>query len=411
MNYNFKDLINFAEIQVGGSFRRYIMNSEGTIFTDFDGPLSFDEYGAYTQLQKKFLNDRLKFTGSVRYDKSQNFEGQFSPRVSFVYSAGERKNHNFRASFQTGFRNPTTQDQYIGLNLGPFALIGSAPDNLSRYVDVLPLSANGQAITGQATATLTGVDAYTNAYTIPSVSAFSAALQQGASLGDAAALLQTANIGLVKPEQVKAFEAGYKSVLENGLSIDLNGYYNIYNDFMSTARVITPMYGEVGTQNSYLALINGDRRVFQVYTNTTAEVTSYGFGLGLGKKVYKDFELGASYNHAQFTFDQAKDPTFIAGFNTPRHRAKASLSNDKLFKNFGFNIQARWWSEYEWQSSFADGTIPSTTVLDAQINYAVPKIKSVFKLSAANLGNNDYLQVIGAGRIGQQYLISWTINP
>lgn len=411
MNYNFKDMIKFAEIQVGGSFRRYIMNSEGTIFTDFDGPLSFDEYGAYTQLQKKFLDDRLKFTGSVRYDKSQNFDGQFSPRVSFVYSAGERKNHNFRASFQTGFRNPTTQDQYIGLNLGPFALIGSAPDNLSRYVDVLPLSANGQAITGQATATLTGVDAYTNAYTIPSVTAFSAALQQGASLGDAAALLQTANIGLVKPEQVKAFEAGYKSVLENGLSIDLNGYYNIYNDFMSTARVITPMYGQVGTQDSYLALINGDRRVFQVYTNTTAEVTSFGFGLGLGKKVYKDFELGASYNHAQFTFDQEKDPTFIAGFNTPRHRAKASLSNDKLFKNFGFNIQARWWSEYEWQSSFADGTIPSTTVLDAQINYAVPSIKSVFKVSAANIGNNDYLQVIGAGRIGQQYLISWTINP
>ena len=103
--------------------------------------------------------------------------------------------------------------------------------------------------------------------------------------------------------------------------------------------------------------------------------------------------------------------SFIAGFNTPRHRAKASLSNDKLFKNFGFNIQARWWSEYEWQSSFADGTIPSTTVLDAQINYAVPKIKSVFKLSAANLGNNDYLQVIGAGAIGQQWFASWTINP
>jgi hypothetical protein len=29
----------------------------------------------------------------------------------------ESKNHNFRGSFQTGFRNPTTQDQYIGLML------------------------------------------------------------------------------------------------------------------------------------------------------------------------------------------------------------------------------------------------------------------------------------------------------
>jgi hypothetical protein len=32
-----------------------------------------------------------------------------------LYSGGESRRHNFRGSFQTGFRNPTTQDQYIGL--------------------------------------------------------------------------------------------------------------------------------------------------------------------------------------------------------------------------------------------------------------------------------------------------------
>jgi hypothetical protein len=42
-----------------------------------------------------------------------------------VYSGGERK-HNFRGSFQTGFRNPTTQDQYIGFNVGSAILLGSA---------------------------------------------------------------------------------------------------------------------------------------------------------------------------------------------------------------------------------------------------------------------------------------------
>ncbi len=100
------------------------------------------------KLTKKFMEDRLKFTGSVRYDKSKNFEGNFSPRVSLVYSAGERKNHNFRGSFQTGFRNPTTQDQYIGFNVGNAVLIGSAPDNLTRFTETLPISANGQVFTG-----------------------------------------------------------------------------------------------------------------------------------------------------------------------------------------------------------------------------------------------------------------------
>ena len=31
---------------------------------DYDGAIEYDEYGAYAQMQKKFMNDRLKFTGS-----------------------------------------------------------------------------------------------------------------------------------------------------------------------------------------------------------------------------------------------------------------------------------------------------------------------------------------------------------
>jgi outer membrane receptor for ferrienterochelin and colicin len=35
------------------------------------------------------MDDRLKFTGSIRYDKAQNYDGNVSPRVSLVYSGGE----------------------------------------------------------------------------------------------------------------------------------------------------------------------------------------------------------------------------------------------------------------------------------------------------------------------------------
>ncbi|MEP6804589.1 MAG: TonB-dependent receptor [Flavobacterium sp.] len=411
VNYNFRDMIKWAEIQVGGSWREYVMDSEGTIFTDYDGPISYREYGAYGQLTKKFMDDRLKFTGSLRYDKSQNFDGNLSPRVSFVYSAGESKRHNFRLSYQTGFRNPTTQDQYIGLDLGPFALIGSAPENLDRFQETVNVSAAGQTIAGQpATIGMSGQNAYHNAYTVSSVQAFAASANP--------ADLKVANIGLVKPEQVQAFEAGYRSVIQNDLSVDLNVYYNIYNDFMNTSRVISPYYGTVGTdstnpsvQQSYQALAFGDRRVYQIYTNTTAQVSSLGFGIGLSKKIYKDFEIGANYNYAQFDFNQADDPSFIAGFNTPKHRIKASLGNAKVIKNLGFNVNVRWNTEYLWQSSFGDGMVPENTVLDAQINYAFTKLKSVIKVGATNLFGSDYLQVIGAGAIGQQWFVSWTINP
>jgi outer membrane receptor protein involved in Fe transport len=55
--------------------------------------------------------------------------------------------------------------------------------------------------------------------------------------------------------------------------------------------------------------------------------------------------------------------------------------------------------------------IPSTTVVDAQINYAVPTCKLLFKVGATNIGGKDYIQVIGAGSIGQQWFASMTINP
>jgi hypothetical protein len=38
-------------------------------------------------------------------------------------------------------------------------------------------------------------------------------------------------------------------------------------------------------------------------------------------------------------------------------------------------------------------------------------LKSTLKVGAANLGGKEYVQVLGAGAIGQQVFASWTINP
>jgi hypothetical protein len=411
-NYNFKDLIKFAEIQAGGSFRLYELNSFGRIYTDANGPIRYDEYGAYTQVMKKMMDDRLKFTGSIRYDKAQNFDGNFSPRVSLVYSGGQNKNHNFRGSFQTGFRNPSTQDQYIGFNVGSAILLGSAPDNLTRYTENLTIATPvGQGFAGGDSVTINGLNAYNNSYTANSVRAFAAAGNP--------ALLKKTSVEFVKPEEVKAIELGYRSFI-NKTSIDINGYYNVYNNFIGNLNVLTPLYGSAidggGLTNpeglkALHALQNGNTRAFQLYTNTALEIESLGFGVGLSRKVYKDFEIGANYNFAEFNFDQSKDPSFEAGFNTPKHRIKASIGNEKLFPNFGFNVSGRWNSEYLWQSTFADGTIEAATVIDAQINYNFSSLKSILKIGASNIGGREYGQVLGAGLIGQQYYASWTIIP
>lgn len=385
-NYNFSRLLNdAADIQIGGSYRQYSLNSSGTIFTDYDGPIEYNEYGAYVQASKKFADERLKLTASFRYDKNDFFDGNISPRASLVYSAGENKNHNFRASYQTGFRNPDTQALFIGFNVGRAILVGSSPDNLDR---ILP----GTALTGR--------DVYFDSYSQASVGAF-------AATGDPSQL-QAVATDLVQPEKVTAYDVGYRGRLGK-IDIDANVYYNSYDGFIANKIVVTPNSGSTADASGIQDIATGNWTAFQTYTNSLGDVSSYGANIGLDTKI-EGFNIGASYTYANLDFDQATDPDFQPGFNTPEHKVKMSLGHQNLFKNFGFGVSARWQTEYFWQSTIANAFVPERTVFDAQINYSVPKIKSVFKIGGSNIGGNEYLSAPGTGAVGSQFYVSWSIN-
>ncbi len=413
-------MIDVVDIQVGGSFRQYNLNSGGTIYTDTpeNGPINYSEFGIYSQLQKEVdLNAamKLKLTGSVRYDKSEFFEGFLSPRFSAGLTVND--NHNFRGSIQTGFRNPTTQDLFIGLDAGRALLVGSAPDNLDRYTNDFPVSVGGQGLLnllsgGQgapSSITQTGRSAYENSYTLNSVQAF------GASGG--ATPLEVANPDLASPEQVTSIEVGYRGKFEN-LIVDFSAYHSTYKDFLSTEAVIAPLYGNVsdGTPPGLplpigaLAIANGDYTVYSAYTNSRAVIKSYGAAIGLSTKVYSDFDLSANYTYAHLDHDTEQYPDFNTNFNTPEHKFKASFGNTQLFKNFGFNVAYRYSVEYEWEASFGNGTIPEFSTVDAQINYSVPSLKSTFKAGANNLLGTEYFTMFGSGNIGSMYYLSWTLN-
>ncbi|WP_405209166.1 TonB-dependent receptor [Aquimarina sp. LLG6339-5] len=396
VNYNFSHITkSFADIQVGGSFREYKLNSAGTIFTDFDGPIRYSEFGVYTQIQKKLIDDRLKITGSIRYDKSELFDGNFSPRLSLGYTAGANRNHNIRLSAQTGFRNPTTQDLFIGLNVGRAILVGSASENLDRDVRTFDLSGDGQLLTGSSTADVVGRQAYENSFSLNSVLAGTPTVS---------------NVDLVEPEKVVAVELGYRGKIDKFI-IDLSGYYNLYTDFISTENVLVPLYGEVGDGTlSLAALQNGDTEVYQAYTNSDVDIKSFGGTIGVDTKVFGNFDIGVNYTFTKQDFDENEDPDFRTNFNTPEHKVKASFGNTRLFKNFGFNTSWTWSDSYFWEASFGDGDVPSFNVVNAQINYTIPKLKATIKGGATNILGDEYFTAFGTGFIGSQYYIGVSIN-
>ena len=69
------------------------------------------------------------------------------------------------------------------------------------------------------------------------------------------------------------------------------------------------------------------------------------------------------------------------------------------------------WSDiYLWKSSFATGQILYYTVIDAQVNYRIPSLKSTFKLGGSNNTGQEYFTTVGTGFIGAQYYIGITIS-
>ncbi|RLJ65445.1 TonB-dependent receptor-like protein [Lacinutrix venerupis] len=403
-NYNFSHLIDIAEIQVGASYRKYNLNSGGTIYTDNDGPIEYSEFGIYTQIQKDFeFNEdmSLKLTASGRFDKSELFDGFFSPRLSAGLTIN--RDHNIRASIQTGFRNPTTQDLFIGLDAGRAILVGSAPENLDRYVRTFGVSQVGQDQFGQAsTVTQTGANAYNNSYSANSVTDF-------ANSGNPA-LLEVANPDIIKPEQVTSMEIGYRGKF-NKLIVDFSTYYNKYKDFISQEVVVAPYYGVAGDNGLSLAAIaNGDFQTYSAYTNSEADVNSYGASLGLSTKVFNGFDLSGSYTFTKQDFDSETYPDFQTNFNTPEHKFKASFGHTEVFKNFGFNVAYRFSDDYFWEATFGNGIVPEFHTIDAQLNYKVPSLKSVIKVGATNLTGNEYFTAFGTGFIGSMYYASLTIN-
>lgn len=397
--YNFKNEISFVDLQVGLSFRQYQLRSNGTIFDDENGGVDINEYGGFMQASKSLLDDRLRLTGSVRYDKNENFDGQFNPRISSVIKVADSQ--NIRASYQTGFRNPTTQGQYIDLNVLTARLLGG-----------LPYLAENYRVTESS-------------YTLESVDRFTDALLQAETpqeqLQAAGQLQPYQEFDPVKPEQIQSFEIGYKGLLGNKLLLDAAYYYNIYDDFIAQFRVrqINSDFNqdgmiqpeeilEPGAETLPLLLSGTALNTFQLYTNVNETVKSRGAVFGFEYSLPRNFNLSANYNWNELITDQ--DEGFIFDFNTPEHKINLSLGNRKLTDQLGFNVTFRWQEEFEWTSSFANGTVPSVSTLDAQVTYRVPSLKSLVKVGGSNITNNRHFLNYGGPNLGAIYYVSLTFD-
>lgn len=362
---------NIVEVIAGVQWKKYVLNSQGTIFADTAGKIKPVEYGFYTQLRKKLFDDILTLTLAARYDDHTNFKGRFTPRIAAVVRVAP--NNFLRLTYQTAYRFPTNQDQYINLNTGSAILTGALPEFQTFY----NLNTNF-------------------GYTVESVAAYTA------SGGTNPSLLVRHNYRNVKPETVETFEAGYRATIARKLFVDAYVYRSNYNDFLARIAVQQSLTG------SPTGLLNPlTTRNISYVQNTNQEVKAIGWGLTTEFEMPRKF-----YLYGNVFSDKLRDVPagVITNFNAPKYRYNLGLRNDNVYKNIGFNIVWRYQDDVFYESTFATGTLPAFGWLDGQISYRIPNAKSLIRLGGTNLLNNYKRTGFGNPYVGGLYYVSYGYN-
>ena len=414
--WNLGPRIKFLDVLVGADARVYQIIPDGNNFVDFSRPLAernqpggnyvyYKKFGAFAQGTKLLLDDKLKLTGSLRVDYNPEFTAKVNPRLAAVYTLAEK--HNFRASYQNGWRFPSLFEALSFVNNGNVRRVGG----LARVNDGLNYLQNSYT-----RASIDQFNAAVNAYVAANNGTTAA---QAAVLPQNSALLQVANLPTEQPEQINAFEVGYRSVLlDNKLAIDADAYYNVYSGFLGQVEVSVPKDASgnqvaVGTDAAALAALRANRDArqdrYRVYTNSRQNYYSYGSTLGLTYNFIGKFTAGGNINYNALSANSAAD-VFVTGFNTPKWAGSASFGNREIAHNLGFNIVYHWQTSFYWESPLANGQVPAYANLDAQVNLRVPNLKSTIKVGGTNVFDRRYYQYAAGPTIGALYYASITFD-
>lgn len=411
--------VKYFNLLVGGDARIYAIIPDGNNFVDFSRPIAernsplpdntfgkniyYKKFGGFAQLTKTFFNEKLKLWASLRADYNPEFTLKVTPRLAVVYTLHEQ--HNFRASFQQGYRYPSLFEALSFVNNGRV-----------RRVGILPVINQGLGYRE-------------NSYTQSSVAAFNAAVKTAGNT-DAAALanrnlLKAAQLPDGRPEGINSFEVGYKAALfDDKFLIDADAYANIYDGFLGQVQVFVPAGEKTGSDAAVIAMIDRNRDAtttnggnagskgqnrYRVYTNAKNKYITYGSSLGATYNFYKTFSVSGNINYNAIKSNETAD-LFVTGFNTPELATNISFGNRAVTKNIGFNLVWHWQTGFFWESPLVNGTVEAISTIDTQFTFRLPSLKSTFKLGGSNILNSRYFQYAGGPTIGALYYFSITID-
>jgi iron complex outermembrane receptor protein len=393
--YNRSFFQDKATIVLGASARNYQVNTDLTLMDANDDDRSDNYYAGYGQVEYHII-PQVSLVAAARYDDSNLFKAQFSPKAGVVVSPTPE--HSFRFTFNRAFQTPNYSEFFLRVPAG-------APADFTLLEAGLRASALGPALAGVPNGTL-----FTTSAAVP--------------------VLARGNPNL-DVEKETSYEVGYKGQIGRRLFVTVDGYFNRLTDFVTDLLPrVNPQYGAwtapAQVPAAYRTLLEGAvqaqllaagealaaEALTRLQDGSTAIVVSYGNsgkvderGVELGATVAVTNEIQFSGNYSFFDFDVDTTQT-VAGDqiipNTPKHKGGAQASYHGA-QGLDISVGARFVDSYPWYTGVFNGYVPSIQTVDASVGYRLNNYVRL-TLMGTNILDQKRYQLYGGSIIERRVL-------
>jgi len=393
--YNRSFFQDKASVVLGASARNYQVNTDLTLMDAADDDRSDNYYAGYGQVEYHII-PQVRVVAAARYDDSNLFKAQFSPKAGLVVSPTPE--HSFRFTFNRAFQTPNYSEFFLRVPAG-------APADFSALEAGLRASPLGPALAGVPNGTL-----FTTSSAVP--------------------VMARGNPNL-DVEKETSYELGYKGQIGRRLYVTVDGYLSRLTDFVTDLLPrVNPQYGpwtapdavpapyrttlEQAVQAQLLAAGQSlaAAALTRVQDGSTAIVVSYGNsgkvderGVELGATVAITNEIQLSGNYSFFDFDVDTTQTAAGDQvvpNTPKHKGGAQLSYHGA-TGLDVSLSGRFVDSYPWYTGVFNGYVPAIQTVDASVGYRLNNYVRL-NLLGTNILDQQRYQLYGGSIIGRRIL-------
>ena len=394
-----------GRVVVGASVQDNHVDSRGTVLGVVNDNRSDQYYGAFAQLE--YGLGRLRVIGALRWDDSDLFRQQLSPKGALVFSPA--RNHALRFTVDRALLAPSLVSEFARRAMG-------AP----LHLELVEQKLRNDPVVGPALTGVTPGTLFDNSFAVPD-SVFG-------------------NRRIV-PQTMTSYELGYKGQLGRRVFVTIDAYDAHIPNFATgllpagtthlnpdytpwTAPIGVPVESQAMVDSAVLNALalmlpaplnksvkNGLTRLID---GTTAVVLSYGnagvvdeWGVELGGSVSISRTLTVTAGYTWYNWAIRHNlPDNVLASNTPHNKGAVALGYSG--QRLDFDLSARFVSRYHWSSGAVwDGDIPASQTVDLNGGYRIDPHLRLY-ISGTDILNQQRFEVYGGAVIGRRVLVGVT---